>query len=105
VHGSGSCASGIALDAIEKLGTDEQALESALDAEIEIPFFAAVIVEREQRGDVGIGDGTAVRPARKRRKNLFGASRLGRGVRRAASEDALTLGISPGRWHCMVREW
>ena len=82
VNGSGSRARRIALDAIEKLRTDQQAFESPLDAEIEVPFLAAVVVEREQRGDIGIGYGTAISPARQGRKNLLGASRLGRGVRR-----------------------
>ena len=92
------------VDAEQELGIDEHPLDRRLDATLEAPRGAALVVERHQRRDVLVGHRPPEGPAGQRRRDPPGARGLLRGLRRTAGEDALAAGrLARAQRDCTAR--
>src|SRR5690606_9796857 len=76
--------------AVDEFRVRQHTLERRLNPRLEVAVLPAPLVEAHQRADVFLGVEAAVRPARERRDDAFGARRLVRLARRLADEDAVT---------------
>src|SRR6185369_8614503 len=76
------------LDPEDELRADEETLERCLDAAVEVAVLSTRREEGQQRLEVAVGHGTAVRPLRERRQDALRASAFPCPPVRTADEDA-----------------
>ena len=78
---------GIALDAKHESRAREDGLQGCLDARLERPLAPALIVETDERLQVGVGHRPPIRAAGQGAENLLGARQVGGRVGRTARKN------------------
>ena len=88
----GAAPGGIGLDAEQKIGAHQHALQRGANPVVEVSGRARAFVEAEQRLDVVVGGAAAISPPREVRQNLRRAGSFFGRIRGLAHEDQPAAG-------------